>query len=47
MLQQIVASKRRGDVDHLILTLHLDQGMWRILQRQDAIVSGDIKAFMD
>ena len=30
LLSKIVEKKRKGDVDHMILTLHLDYGMWHI-----------------
>ena len=34
ILGKIVEKKRKGDVDHMILTCHLDYGMWQIISKE-------------
>ena len=43
LLKLIVGKKRQGHVDHEILTLHLDWGVWSIIDG----TKSNIQAFMD
>lgn len=47
LLTKIVAKRRKQEVDHEFLTLHLDQGMWSIMPTHLTAREKTIRSFIN